>query len=45
MCIYTVKIQKKKKIILNPSGGVRDSTECPKIGVIGVKDTAETNKD
>ena len=41
MCIYTVKMQKFK----NSSRGVRDSTERPKIGVSGVKDTAKTNKD
>ena len=41
MCIYTVKSKNLKK----SSRGVRDSTECPKIGVSGVKDTAKTNKD
>ena len=35
MCIYTVK---------NFSRGVSDSTERPKLGVSGVKDTAKTNK-
>ena len=34
MCIYIVKKQK-----------LRSSTERPKIGVSGVKDTAKTNKD
>ena len=43
MCIYTIKKQKIKKN--SPSRGVRDSTERPKIGVSGVKDTAKTNKD
>ena len=41
MCIYTVKKQKLK----NSSRGMRDSTERPKIGVSGVKDTAKSNKD
>ena len=46
MCIYTVKKQKLKKQLKNPSrGGVCDSTESPKFGVSGVKDTAKTNKD
>ena len=44
MCIYTVKKQKKNK---NKKffKGVRDTTECPKLGVSSVKDTAKTNKD
>ena len=41
MCIYIVKNKIKKK----SSRGVRDSTERPKIGVSGVKDTTKTNKD
>ena len=44
MCIYTVKKQ-KLKILKNSPRGVRDSTERPKLGVPGVKDTAKTNKD
>ena len=44
MCIYTVKKQKlKKKDFLK--GGVHASTERPKLGVSGLKDTAKTNKD
>ena len=31
MCIYTVKKQKFLKSLKNPQGGVRDSTEHPKI--------------
>ena len=40
MCIYTLKKQKLK----DSSRRVRDSTERPKLGVSGVKDTAKTNK-
>ena len=42
MCIYTFK----KQTFLNKSSrGARDSTERPKLGISGVKDTAKTNKD
>ena len=41
MCIYTVKMQKKK---LKSSMWVRDYIERPKICVSGVNDTAKTNK-
>ena len=44
MCPYTVQKQRLKKI-LNSSRGMRDSTERPKLGVSGAKDTAKTNKD
>ena len=44
MCIYTVKRQTFKNKF-NSSWGVRDSTERPKLGVPGIKDTAKTNKD
>ena len=43
MCICTLKKQKLKKF--SRGGGVRDSTERPKIGVSGLKDTAKINKD
>ena len=45
MCIYTVEKQKLKNNKKKSSRGVRDSTERPKIGVSGVKDTAKSNKD
>ena len=45
MCIYTVKKQKLKKNKKNSSRGVRDSTERPKLGVHGLKNTAKTNND
>ena len=41
MCIYKVKKQKIKKLLR----GVRDSTERPKLGASGIKDSAKTNKD
>ena len=40
MCTYTVKKQKLKK----SSRRVRDSSERPKLGVSGVKDTSKTNR-
>ena len=40
MYIYTLKKQKLKK---NPQGGCRTSSNVPKLGVSGVKDTAKTN--
>ena len=48
MCIYTVKKQKLRGLCYTKKSstrGLRDSTERPKIGVSGVKDTAKTNKD
>ena len=48
MCTYTVKCKNKKifiKVLGGRGRGVRDSTERPKIGVCGVKDTAKNNKD
>ena len=45
MCIYTVKIPKfkiKKKI---PQEGCATPPNVPRLGVSGVKDTANTNKD
>ena len=41
MCIYTLKKQKLKEILKE----VRHSTERPKLGVSGVKDTPKTNND
>ena len=42
MCIYTVRKQNFKKIL---RGGCATPPNVPKLGVSGVKDTAETNKD
>ena len=40
-----INLVKKQKVIKNSERVVRDSTERPKLGVSGVKDTAKTNKD
>ena len=45
MCIYTVKKAKIKQKITNSSRGCVTPPNVPKLGVSGVKDTAETNKD
>ena len=42
MCIYTIK---KLKIINIPHGGLRDSTERPKIRRLRRKGYRKTNKD
>ena len=41
MCIYTVK----KQFFLNLQGGCATPPNVPQLGVPGVKNTAETNKD
>ena len=43
MCIYTLKKQKKKNEI--PQKGCATPPNAPKLGVSGVKDTANANKD
>ena len=43
MCIYTLKMQKLKKKILQE--GCATPPTVPKLGVYGLKDTAKTNKD